>query len=56
VHIGVLYVIETDSLTATGSEEVVNEGFYTPEELHEMMKNPDTVWEEWTKIALKAVL
>lgn len=56
VHIGVLYVITTDSLTATGSEEVVNEGFYTPDELHEMMKNPDTVWEEWTKIALKAVI
>lgn len=56
VHIGVLYVIETDSLTATGSEEVVNEGFYSPEELHEMMKNPDTIWEEWTKIALKAIL
>jgi len=55
VHIGVLYIIETDSLTATGSEEVVNEGFYTPEELHEMMKNPDTVWEEWTKIALGAI-
>ena len=56
VHIGVLYVITTDSPSATGSEEVVNEGFYTPEELHEMMKNPDTIWEEWTKIALKAVI
>lgn len=56
VHIGVLYVIDTDSKTAEGSEEVVNEGFYTPEELHEMMKNPDTIWEEWTKIALKAVI
>lgn len=56
VHIGVLYVIDTDSKTAEGSEEVVNEWFYTPEELHEMMKNPDTIWEEWTKIALKAVI
>ncbi len=56
VHIGVLYVIDTDSKTAEGSEEVVNEGFYTPEELHEMMQNPDTIWEEWTKIALKAVI
>lgn len=56
VHIGVLYIIDTDSKTAEGSEEVVNEGFYTPEELHEMMKNPDTIWEEWTKIALKAVI
>jgi predicted NUDIX family phosphoesterase len=54
VHIGVLYVITTDSLTAEGSEEVVNEGFYTPDELHEMMQNPDTVWEEWTKIALES--
>ena len=56
VHIGVLYIITTDSKTAQGSEEVVNEGFYTPEELREMMANPDTIWEEWTKIALKAVL
>jgi predicted NUDIX family phosphoesterase len=56
VHIGVLYIITTDSKTAEGSEEVVNEGFYTPEELKEMMANPDTVWEEWTKIALKAIL
>ena len=56
VHIGVLYVIDTDSKTAEGSEEVVNEWFYTPEVLHEMMKNPDTIWEEWTKIALKAVI
>ena len=56
VHIGVLYVIDTNSKTAEGSEEVVNEWFYTPEELHEMMQNPDTIWEEWTKIALKAVI
>ncbi len=56
VHIGVLYVITTDSLTAAGSEEVVNEGFYSPDELHEMMKNPDTVWEEWTRIALRTVI
>ncbi len=55
VHIGVLYVITTDSLTATGSEEVVNEGFYTPDELHIMMQNPETIWEEWTKIALTAI-
>ncbi len=56
VHIGVLYIIETNSLTAEWSEEVVNEGFYSPEELHEMMQNPDTIWEEWTRIALKAIL
>lgn len=56
VHIGVLYVITTDSLTAEWSEEVVNEGFYTPDELHAMMQNPDTVWEEWTKIALKELV
>lgn len=56
VHIGVLYIITTDSKTAEGSEEVVNEGFYTPEELREMMANPDTIWEEWTKIALRAIL
>jgi hypothetical protein len=34
----------------------VNEWFYTPEELHQMMQNPETEWEEWTKIALKAIL
>ena len=56
VHIGVLYVITTDSLTATGSEEVVNEGFYSPEEFQSMLENPEQVWEEWAKIALKELL
>lgn len=55
VHIGVLYVITTDSKTAEGSEEVVNEGFYTSDELREMMANPETTWEEWTRIALRAI-
>lgn len=55
VHIGVLYVITTDSKTAEWSEEVVNEGFYTAEELEEMMNNPETVWEEWTRIALNTI-
>jgi predicted NUDIX family phosphoesterase len=56
VHIGVLYVIETDSPTAEGSEEVVNEGFYSPEELQTMLADPEKEWEEWTKIALRAIL
>jgi hypothetical protein len=48
-------VITTDSKTAEGSEEVVNEGFYTSDELREMMANPETTWEEWTRIALRAI-
>lgn len=56
VHVGVLYIITTDSKTAEGSEEVVNEGFYSPEELQKMLADPELVWEEWTRIALRAIL
>jgi len=50
VHIGVLYLIETDATTAIGSEEVVNEGFYSKEEILKKLNNPELVVEEWTRI------
>ena len=55
VHIGVLYLIDTNASTATGSEEVVNEGFYTKEEIQGMLDDPELVIEEWTRIVFSHI-
>lgn len=56
VHIGVLYLITTDATSATGSEEVVNEGFYSLDQAAQILDDPDRAVEEWTRIVIDYLL
>lgn len=52
VHIGILYVITTDSENITGSEEVVNERFYPLSDIQNIIDDPEKEVEEWTRIVV----
>lgn len=47
-----LYLITTDATSVTGSDEVVNEGFYSLAQAAEILDDPEKTVEEWTRIVL----
>jgi predicted NUDIX family phosphoesterase len=54
VHFGVLYIVETDSVIVRPKDLEADDGrFMTMEELEEVCGSPDSVVEEWSKIALE---
>jgi len=57
VHLGVLYVIETDAEQVKPKDKESTKGsFMILEELKEILANPDCIVEEWSKIAYEALL